>query len=204
MKGSNAKRRRKQPKAAWTAWQEATVNSPHPDPMEKTRTTWLNSRYQVERHDLPNGITYLSIKRLHKQAIHDWRELLRIKNELTHPMREGIELYPSMARIQDTSNQFHMFVMPLGCAINLGYTDRHVEDGFPDEFEYGRARQRKLPAWMTPWRKSQESVTAPFAVGMGSDGKGGIELLFPWLDHADFPDEALWRDPSSETNQPEG
>jgi hypothetical protein len=91
-------------------------------------------------------------------------------------MREGMELYPAMARTHDTSNQYHMFVLPLGKAFNLGWTDQHIEDEAPDKFEYGKARQRKLPGWMTPWRKSQKSDVAHFATGENY-AKGGIELL---------------------------
>ena len=164
-------------KPGWTAWEEATVESPYPPrKLEDLQTTWLNSRYQVERYELPNGITYLSMKRLHKEAIHDWRELLRIKNELTHPMREGMELYPAMTRCQDTSNQYHMFVLPLGKAFNLGWTDQNIEAKAPDKFDHGKARQRPLPGWMTPWKKSQESDVAPFAMGE-NDVTGGIDLL---------------------------
>lgn len=40
-------------------------------------------------------VKHLSIKRLSKGVVHDWRELQRIKNELTHPECEAVELYPA-------------------------------------------------------------------------------------------------------------
>ena len=57
---------------------------------------YINDKYQVNvyknekadfmvlQENLKGKMTYLSIKRLDKQSIHDWRELMDIKNTLTY------------------------------------------------------------------------------------------------------------------------
>ena len=140
---------------------------------------WANSRYAVTSAELPNGITHLSIKRRRKSHVHDWRELLRVKNELTDPDREALEIYPGMWRVVDTVNQYHLYVLPAGVVLNLGFLHGHVEDEAPDRFEENAPRQRPLPDWMERTPEGQRHhVTTPMATG--SDGEGGIELV-TWL-----------------------
>jgi hypothetical protein len=91
---------------------------------------WLNDKYQVNvREDKKSGMTWLSIKRLDKESIHDWRDLQTIKNMLTHPEREAIELYPAESRLVDSSNQYHLWVLPLGQKVPVGWDDRIVVKG---------------------------------------------------------------------------
>ena len=63
-----------------------------------------------------------------RSATHDWRHLQRIKNELCGPEREAIELYPAESRLVDTNNQYHLFVLPEGFTMPLGYAERDVAD----------------------------------------------------------------------------
>jgi hypothetical protein len=93
---------------------------------------YLNSRYQVNIiREAWNGfgmpIVHLSIKRLDKRPIHDWRDLQRIKNELLGAEIEAIELYPAESRLVDSANQFHLFAFPAGVTVPVGWTDRYVE-----------------------------------------------------------------------------
>jgi hypothetical protein len=44
--------------------------------------------------------------RLDGQAIHDWRELQRIKNEIVGDEIEAVELYPAESRLLDTANWY--------------------------------------------------------------------------------------------------
>ena len=74
-----------------------------------------NSKYQVikrvyEAKDGASGLAWLSIRRLDREPIHDWRDLQEIKNKLVGRECEGVELYPAMARLVDCSNQFHLWV----------------------------------------------------------------------------------------------
>jgi hypothetical protein len=94
---------------------------------------WINSRYQVNvDRDPPHGfgpdtpIVHLSIKRLDKIAIHDWRDLQRLKNELLGPEIEAIEIYPAESRLVDTSNQYHLWAFPAGRTVPIGWTDRAI------------------------------------------------------------------------------
>ncbi len=78
---------------------------------------WLNDVYQVVVSPAPvitedwPEMVWLSIKRLDKESIHDWRELQEIKNKLVGPECEGVELYPAESRMVDTANQYHLFVL---------------------------------------------------------------------------------------------
>ena len=75
---------------------------------------YVNDKYQVsmERvlgiNDLP--MYHLSIKRLDKETIHDWRDLQEIKNQLVGEENEGMEIYPSESRLVDGANQYHLWV----------------------------------------------------------------------------------------------
>jgi hypothetical protein len=78
---------------------------------------WRNDQYQVNIRDvvsMPGSglppMKHLSIKRLDKEPIRDWRDMQRIKNELVGPECEGCELYPAESRVVDLANQFHMWV----------------------------------------------------------------------------------------------
>lgn len=78
---------------------------------------WRNSRYQVlvrkagpeSKGDGWPDTVHLSIKRLDREPIHDWRDLQRIKNELVGPEHEALELYPAESRVQDGANQYHLW-----------------------------------------------------------------------------------------------
>ena len=78
---------------------------------------WLNDEYQViiDRDYTGWGgmmkVLHLSIKRIDKEPIHDWRDLQEIKNMLVGEKYEAIELYPSEDRKVDTANQYHLWVL---------------------------------------------------------------------------------------------
>ena len=93
---------------------------------------WLNDTYQVNirRHppteDTP-AIIHLSVKRIDKQPVHDWRDMQQIKNELTDPEFEGVELFPAESRLVDTANQYHIWVIAeKGFRVPVGFPGRLV------------------------------------------------------------------------------
>lgn len=91
--------------------------------------TFRNSRYQVQvsEYQSPLGpMTWLCIVNVDRSAEHDWRDFQRIKNELMGPEREAFELYPAESRLVDTNNQWHLFVLPEGSGLPVGYADRDV------------------------------------------------------------------------------
>lgn len=91
---------------------------------------WKNNRYQVAIvRETPVGkgfppMIHLSIKRLDRNPVRDWRDLQRIKNELVGPEHEGVELYPAESRLTDTANQFHVWVLAReGMRFPFGWDD---------------------------------------------------------------------------------
>ena len=99
--------------------------------------------YQVAvRKHIDNGfdmdMTHLSIKRVDKGAIHDWRIMQEIKNALVGPECEAFEMYPAESRLVDSANQYHLwcFANPT-VRIPCGFFDRLVTDK-----PLGKSKQR--------------------------------------------------------------
>jgi len=90
----------------------------------KKDVIYVNDLYQVNvdydsyRHQ---RLTHLSIKRLDKQPVRDWRHMQQIKSEIMGPEREGFELYPAESRVVDGANQFHLWVTDEGNTIPAGW-----------------------------------------------------------------------------------
>ena len=80
----------------------------------------VNIRYLSEDRD-PEKLVALSIKRIDRQAHHDWRHFQKIKNEICGPNREAIEIYPAEKRLVDTSNQYYLWVLPAGESITSDF-----------------------------------------------------------------------------------
>lgn len=114
-------------------------------------TIWMNNRYQVALYeDAPQEgwppMYHLSIKRLDKQPIHDWRDLQRIKNELVGPEHEAIEIFPAESRLVDTANQYHLWVFKSPeVRVPVGFTVRMVSNT-----SEGGSVQRPFPSDATP------------------------------------------------------
>ena len=106
---------------------------------------WRNDRYVVTvRRHLPHPfyehMTHLSIRRVDRAPLRDWRHFQRIKNELCGPEWEGLELYPAESRLIDEANQFHLWVVD--AALPFGMFERSV--GTPEEAARVGALQRPL------------------------------------------------------------
>lgn len=132
----------------------------HEVPSDPGERAFESRRYRVLVIPQPGGWTWLSIKRIDKAAIHDWRELQRIKTVLCGPDREALELYPAEARLVDTSNQFHLWVMPKGERFAFGWDDGRVIVDGDDRQIAGKSRQRPLPEYM-------EQTLTPEACDLG-------------------------------------
>ena len=114
---------------------------------------WANNRYQVVEEEANHlhgfaPVVHLSIKRLDKKPIRSWRDLLWIKNELCGPERWAVEIFPAMAELVDTANQYHLWVLPEGmrAGFDLGNTKPVVAAG-DGSTGPGQSRQQPLPAW---------------------------------------------------------
>lgn len=117
---------------------------------------WVNGQYQVNiaRGDnVPNNMfgvpmIHLSIKRIDKMPIRDWRHMQSIKDSLVGPEHEGFELFPAASRLVDAANQYHIWVfaepehrLPIGWATravnydppdNSGVTQRGADEELPE------------------------------------------------------------------------
>jgi hypothetical protein len=62
----------------------------------------------------------LSIRRIDRKVIHDWRALQQIKSDIFGANAEGVELYPAADRVVDTANSYHIFV-PLDPSIHFPF-----------------------------------------------------------------------------------
>ena len=88
---------------------------------------WVNSRYQVALRQPGPALVHLSIKRVDQAAVHDWRDLQRIKDELVGPECEAVELYPARSRLVDTVTQYHLWcVTDPAYRFPFGFTERLV------------------------------------------------------------------------------
>lgn len=107
----------------------------------KDSDIYQNETYQaIVKKDVWHGfqdgleVWHLSIKRLDKTAVHDWRDLMAIKNDIVGPEYEAVELYPSVKRLVDSANQYHLWVfksskdgsIPM---IPLGFMETLTNDG---------------------------------------------------------------------------
>jgi hypothetical protein len=109
----------------WGTWQEARLHPGQRDRLLAAKDAsaiplkvWVNDLYEVWLLDdagTPKGFPgmwHLSIKvRFTKAPVRNWRHLQRIKNELVGPEHEAVELFPAEARLMDTSNQYHLWVL---------------------------------------------------------------------------------------------
>jgi len=87
---------------------------------------------------------WLSIKSMDRHPRHDWRHMMKIKNELIGEENEAVELYPAQSRVVDTSNQYHLFVIKdTQHKFPFGYTEGLVLDSNSDQLTPG-AVQRSL------------------------------------------------------------
>ena len=96
---------------------------------------YKNDTYQVEWTPQGDKGVWLSIKRIDRELIHDWREMQEIKNELVGRECEGVELYPAESRRVDTANQYHLwcsndpkFRFPMGFQERVVSGEKEAED----------------------------------------------------------------------------
>ena len=89
---------------------------------------FVNDIYQVQV--APTGVNgdylHLNIRRRDGGMIKDWRHFQQIKNEIAGEEREAVEIYPAESRKVDTSNKWHLWVLPEGEKVNLGWIDRDI------------------------------------------------------------------------------
>jgi hypothetical protein len=106
---------------------------------------FVNDLYQVQLTPCgPDDSCYqINIRRRDGAAhLRDWRHFQQIKNEVVGEEREALELYPAESRKVDTSNKWHLWVLPEGVAFGLGWMDRDVQ--YEESRDVPGMRQRPL------------------------------------------------------------
>lgn len=68
------------------------------------------------------GILWLSVHRRDRKPIRDWRHMQAIKNDVAGRERTAVEIYPAESELVDTSNEYHLWVLPLGFALPFGFS----------------------------------------------------------------------------------
>lgn len=110
---------------------------------EAAHDVYLNDTYQVQvrrNNGDESGVqhVWLSIKRIDRESIHDWRDLQEIKNQLVGPECEFVELYPAESRKTDTANQYHLWgTDSTTLRLPFGFNQRMVTDK-----PIGKSKQR--------------------------------------------------------------
>ena len=112
--------------------------------------TWMNNLYVATVHDAEPWtegwplMRQLSIRRIDRAVIHDWRHLQQIKADIFGPDAEAVELYPSARRVVDTANSYHLWVLtppgvmfPFGWSVGLRSDDNAA--GIPGQQRSGAA-----------------------------------------------------------------
>jgi hypothetical protein len=117
---------------AWTPFQSngihtTTIILNEGDAYDDCAEVFLNSRYKVAKYD-DGEIIHLSIKRLDGQALQDWRELQRIKNELLGVEAEAVQLHPAESRLLDMCDQVHLWALRER-RFAFGFEERIVSEG---------------------------------------------------------------------------
>jgi len=73
-------------------------------------------------------VMHLSIKRNDRRPCNDWRDMQEIKNLLAGPERQAIQIFPKESHLVDTSNQYHLWVLPDDMLIPIGWFTRVTID----------------------------------------------------------------------------
>ena len=115
----------------WTGW-ELSEPAVHVAGRDST-VLCKNSHYVVLLTSLDSveggqGWIHLSIRTPNREPVRDWRHFQRIKDELVGPDREAIELYPRSGRVVDEANQYHLWCLPAGIELQLGFKQGCIID----------------------------------------------------------------------------
>jgi hypothetical protein len=96
---------------------------------ERVDEVWRNDEYEVFVRYMGNDrrdALHISIKRLDREPVYDWRHKQAIKNEIAGPEREAVELFPAESRLVDSANQTHLWAVGEGVTLEVGYQERLV------------------------------------------------------------------------------
>jgi len=160
--------RRRNRAKGWILFQELP---PLPEANDHWSTTpircWANNIYQVTLYVMPPApqrgnlpCAQLSIKRHDKKPVTEWRDLQRIKDEILGTMVEAVQLFPLKTRLVDTSNQYHLWALPVSSCFPVGYTDGRVVDTNPETkklLDEAAEEAKKLPGYTGGYRQAKRA-----------------------------------------------
>jgi len=87
---------------------------------------YANDTYRVRMRNAAPFVQ-LDICRHDGGVCANWRDFQQMKNELVGPECEAVELFPAESRLVDTSNQYHLWVVPdAQFRFSFGYENRLV------------------------------------------------------------------------------
>lgn len=90
---------------------------------------FVSSTHQVSVRESSVGLVHLSMKRLDKEPMGDWRIKQLIKNVICGDESEAVEIFPPESELVDGANQYHLWVLPVGERIPFGFKEgRNVSD----------------------------------------------------------------------------
>lgn len=93
----------------------------------KVTKTILEEGHPMIRDNIFVGTTWLTIRINNgKTFLRDWAEFQLIKNDLCGEECFGFEIYPPESVLHDTDNCYHLFVLPEGSCLPIGYQARDV------------------------------------------------------------------------------
>jgi hypothetical protein len=118
---------------------------------QKREVVYRSDYYQVAVvKDIPHGfagvtVWWLSIKRVDREPIMDWRDLQAIKTAICGAEAEAIQLFPAESRVVDTANQYHLYAFMRGDGrklprVPIGWTTPRMVTDEPG----GSAKQRPM------------------------------------------------------------
>jgi hypothetical protein len=80
--------------------------------------TYSNDQYivQINRKanhafgpSLEDGMFELTVRRVDREPVNDWRDMQQIKNQIVGPENEMVELFPAESRLRDSANQYWFY-----------------------------------------------------------------------------------------------
>lgn len=114
---------------------------------------WINDRYECRVIKIGDGedrLRHISINRLDRRPMRNWRHLQQIKNEVCGELWTGIELFPPEDRLVDSANQYHLSCFPP--EVDLSYlTGRPGEGIVSDDDQVEQWNGEDHPGRQEPW-----------------------------------------------------
>ena len=110
-----------------------------------------NRLYNGWALEFEDGSMHLTFKRNDRAAVRDWRHFQAIKNEVAGPEREAMELFPPESMLVDTANEYHLWVLPEGMGVPLGFAKGVAVDS-PTTHDHALYRETgRSGAGQRPW-----------------------------------------------------